>query len=150
MKHSTPEAAFAARTEWRGDCLEWTGAPTGKGYGALRVNGTSVLAHRYAYEQAYGEIPDGRMVDHACHNRLCVRKEHLRLATRSQNGQNRRGPTSRSTTGARNVQLYKGRWRTRVRHAGRLYGGEHGTKEEAMAEAEALRIKLFGEFAGGA
>lgn len=149
-RHPTPEASFLAKVRPEGDCLVWQGTLRRDGYGQLWTGEKSGLAHRYAWEREHGPIPDGVFVDHACHNRACVRVSHLRLATRDQNAQNRRGATVRSSTGARNVQRYKGLWRTRVRHAGRLYGKDHATKEEAMAEAEKLRIELFGEFAGAA
>ena len=86
----TPGERFAARAEWQGECLVWTGSPDSSGYGSLRVGGRSKFAHRYAWEQAHGPIPDGLTVDHLCFNTLCVNVGHLRLLTRSENSRNQR------------------------------------------------------------
>src|SRR5690606_21541386 len=59
-RYATPEEAFEARTEplaWSG-CLVWTGHLNHAGYGRLWVDGRMVLAHRYAWEQENGPIPD--------------------------------------------------------------------------------------------
>lgn len=82
---SSPEDAFAARTEWHGDCLIWTGARVGIGYGLLRVEGCNERAHRYAYRRAYGEIPTGAVVRHKCDTKLCVNAEHLEVGTQKEN-----------------------------------------------------------------
>ena len=62
------------------------------GYGRVKINGKSVLAHRLAWALHYGEWPDGA-IDHIngikTDNRLC----NLRLATRAQNQQNRSSST---------------------------------------------------------
>jgi hypothetical protein len=47
------------------------------GYGAFKVGDRQVKAHRWAYEQAYGPIPKGLVVMHACDVKLCVRPGHL-------------------------------------------------------------------------
>jgi hypothetical protein len=44
------------------------------------------LVHRVAWEGRNGLIPDGMTVDHLCHNRLCIRIEHLRLLSNVDNG----------------------------------------------------------------
>ncbi|KKK76645.1 hypothetical protein LCGC14_2861550 [marine sediment metagenome] len=79
----------------KGDgCWVWTAA-TAQGYGTFRLAaGAMVGAHRWAYEQEYGTIPEGLQVDHKCHNRddrcpggvtclhrLCVRPAHLRTVS---------------------------------------------------------------------
>ena len=148
--YSTPEEAFAARTERRGRCLVWTGSKDSGGYGQLRVNGRVTKAHRYAWEEANGPIPDGMMIDHICHNRTCVNVEHLRLATRQQNNSNRAGVSGfRKHNLPRGVSPNGPNYMARVKRLGvSYYLGTYATPEEASAVAVRAREDLFGEFAG--
>ena len=58
------------------------------GYGQLTGPGqTTVYAHRVAWEQAYGPIPEGLTVDHLCEVKLCIEPTHLDLCTRGENTQ---------------------------------------------------------------
>lgn len=43
-------------------CIEWTAGRTKGGYGQLRVHGRHFLAHRLAWEEQHGPIPDGLVV----------------------------------------------------------------------------------------
>jgi hypothetical protein len=64
------------------DCWPWTGKPNGRGYGQLsagRANGP-LLAHRLAWEFAFGPVPSGVLVRQSCGNRLCCNPAHLFLA----------------------------------------------------------------------
>lgn len=147
---ASPEAAFAMRTERVNGCLLWVGAKTPGGYGAFRQAGTFYYAHRYAWERVNGKIPEGRVIDHACHNRACVEIAHLRLATAEQNAWNKSGAYSNSRTGVRNVSRTKyGTYYVQLHTGGDSYF-LHGYAdiESARRDAEALRAELFGEFAG--
>lgn len=84
-------------------CHNWTGVPNSSGYGQIYINKKNVKAHRVAYEIAKGPIPDGMLVDHSCHNRLCVNPDHLRVVDRSGNAQNREGATATTFSGVRGV-----------------------------------------------
>ena len=149
-RYSSFEESYQARTEWRGDCLVWTGSVTGKGYGRFAFGGETRSVHRYAWEKANGPIPPGMQIDHICWNKLCSNVEHLRLASNSQNKAYLRGATARSLTGVRNVSLTKGRYQVCVqRGKDRRYGGSFATLEEAAAAAHELRREMFGEFMGG-
>lgn len=46
-------------------------------------------AHRWAYAAAYGELPRGQEVMHACDEPLCVRADHLELGTTAENAWDR-------------------------------------------------------------
>lgn len=64
-----------------GSCWIWTGALFSAGYGAFHATERVVRAHRFAYEQACGAIPDGLVLDHRCRQRNCVRPSHLEAVT---------------------------------------------------------------------
>lgn len=106
-RYKTPEEAFAARTEWRGDCLVWVGGKNPNGYGSIRYKGTYVQVHRYAYEVEHGIIPKNRYIDHMCYNRLCVNVAHLRLVTSKQNRENSQGPGKSNMSGYLGVSWHK-------------------------------------------
>lgn len=57
-------------------CLLWTGSLT-DGYGRIMIAGVRHQAHRYAYEQRHGAIPDGLVIDHLCRVRNCVNPDHM-------------------------------------------------------------------------
>lgn len=68
---------FWSRVEITGDCWIWQGKHNGLGYGQFFVHGRHVYAHRYAYEELIGPIPEGLELDHLCRNPSCVRPDHL-------------------------------------------------------------------------
>ena len=147
LRHSIldPEEAFNARTVRDGDCLIWTGSLTDSGYGLITAGGR-VRAHRYAWERAGFEIPEGMFIDHICHVRSCVNVDHLRLATRSQNASNLSGPRSGTHSGLRGVTLHScGKWMARC---GGEYLGLYGTADEAAEVARRRRQEVYGDFAG--
>lgn len=69
----------------KNNCWEWIGTPTSAGYGQLRTNDKYWTSHRYSYTQFVGEIPEGLIIRHMCHNPICCNPEHLEVGTHKDN-----------------------------------------------------------------
>lgn len=88
-------------------CVHFTGQIDRKGYGvASDGNGRKKRAHRLMYELMVGPIPDGRPLDHRCHNedpdcpggvtclhRRCLNPGHLEPSTTKENLRRGKGPS---------------------------------------------------------
>jgi hypothetical protein len=127
-------------------CWNWTGRLTPAGYAHIRYNGVQVMAHRVAYELCVGPIPEGKFIDHKCHNRSCVNPAHLRPVTVKQNNENHSGAYSTNQLGIRGVRKRPDseRWEARVNHNRvSYYLGVFPTVEEANAAVTSKRNELF-------
>ncbi|PGL88562.1 HNH endonuclease [Bacillus thuringiensis] len=51
------------------------------GHIRLRYNKRRVLAHRFVYEQCFGDVPDDLVVRHKCDTPQCINPEHLEIGT---------------------------------------------------------------------
>ncbi|MFF4479470.1 HNH endonuclease signature motif containing protein [Streptomyces sp. NPDC001520] len=95
-----------------GGCVIWTGSLLKSGgYGQINVNGGSRRVHRVAYELMVGPIPDGKVLDHVCHNRdvtcaggdgclhrRCINPHHLEPVSHGENARR-----SRHTSNSKNA-----------------------------------------------
>jgi hypothetical protein len=71
-------------------CWEWAGRRDRNGYGNIWRHGISKLAHRIAYEFAFGVKPEkGFVVMHKCDNPSCCNPNHLVLGTQAENNKDR-------------------------------------------------------------
>jgi hypothetical protein len=66
-------------------CLIWQGALNRDGYGRRRViDYQPDYAHRVAYAEVHGTIPDGVVLRHRCGVRACVNVDHLEPVSRAE------------------------------------------------------------------
>lgn len=79
------EQRFWSKVDASGDCWLWLGSITANGYGQTSVGGRRQAAHRYAYEQTVGPIPNGLQLDHLCRVHACVNPDHLEPVTNREN-----------------------------------------------------------------
>lgn len=68
-----------------GPCALWTDTPNSAGYGTLKVDGASVMAHRMAWLLSGDDLAADLEIDHLCFTRLCVRRSHLEQVTNAEN-----------------------------------------------------------------
>lgn len=139
------EARFWSKVDKTPSCWLWTDAEHKSGYGHFKIEGHHKKAHRVSWEFSRGKIPDGLVVDHICHVKLCVNPEHLRLATPKQNAEYRKGPMNDHTSsGVRGVSRSGNAWIVRVIHNyKRYYFGSYSNLQEAEAVAIRARADLF-------
>jgi hypothetical protein len=114
------------------------------GYVGTRMNGKSILLHRYVMG-----VPDDTFVDHAKHNTLDNRKSKLRACTNQQNCCNKL-PETNTLSGRLGVGWDKRRnkWHVQIEVNGKNnYLGCYTDINEAIRVRELAELKFFGEFA---
>ena len=76
------EERFLSQVTKADDCWEWRGYIDPKGYARFTPEGQSkTYAHRWAFKNFVGVLPDGLQIDHLCRNRRCVKPDHLEAVT---------------------------------------------------------------------
>ena len=66
-------------------CWIWQGYTDRKGYGQIKIDGQAFWAHRVAYAEFRGTIPDGLTIHHTCGTPGCINPDHLELMTLQEN-----------------------------------------------------------------
>lgn len=103
------EARFWSKVDRSGDCWLWTGA-VGKGYGRFGLQaapGKVTLAHRVSWVLTHGDLAADVLVTQTCHNRLCVRPEHVTTTDYNQVASLRGGLTGEDAAWIRaNIAVY--------------------------------------------
>lgn len=77
-QHLSVRERFWMKVSVRSDdaCWIWCAASV-DGYGSFKNGTRSVAAHRFAWEDKNGLIPNGLVIDHLCRNTLCVNPLHM-------------------------------------------------------------------------
>lgn len=144
------EADFWARVDRRGpdECWLWMRGRTGSrrgldgvipGYGAF--GRPQVKAHRFAWQLANGEIPDGLWVLHRCDNPPCVNPAHLFLGDVQANVDDMRAKGR-----ARYISAYQPATGDHVPYDRRARGEASGPAKLTAAQViEIRRRRLAGE-----
>lgn len=79
-------ARFWSKVEKTDTCWLWTGATVNGGHGRFGIAGDEkIMAHRFAYEEMVGAIPEGLVLDHLCRVPNCVNPAHLEPVTPREN-----------------------------------------------------------------
>jgi hypothetical protein len=102
----TPSERFVRYVQVTETCWLWTGALS-HGYGNFTISTSKrVRAHRFAYEQVYGPIPEGLTIDHLCGVSRCVNPAHMEAVPLGVNVM--RSPISSSGANIRKTHCPKG------------------------------------------
>lgn len=94
----TPEAMES------GPCWIWSGSTNRTGYGQVSRNGEA-LAHRAAWVEVHGPIPEGLVVCHRCDVPGCFRPSHLFIGTHADNQADKIAKGRQFTAGARDGRI---------------------------------------------
>jgi len=107
------------------------GSRHSEGYIVIDVDRKTYFAHRLAWLYLHGEHPS-EDIDHVNGDRADNRASNIRAATRSENMQNLRGASKRSTTGLLGVSKFRTKWASSIYTNGaKKHLGVFASAEEA-------------------
>lgn len=135
---------FEAKIEKTDSCWLWKGWTKPNGYGGFNKHD---YAHRVAW-RLYKRGPLPPEVDHICGVRSCVNPNHLRGATRHQNGASIH--VVRSASGYKGVSWHAkvGKWIAGIKvNQKRINLGYFDNPQDAARAYDAAAEEHFGEFA---
>lgn len=123
---------------------------SGRPYAVRNTNQVTFCIHRIVVERIVGHpLTSKDFVDHADNNPLNNRRVNLRLATVSQNAQNRKKPTN-GTSEYKGVTWHKrcAKWQAAIKKDGKnYYLGLYADPYEAHLAYQEAAKEFFGEFA---
>jgi hypothetical protein len=113
-------------------CWIWTGSRHKFGYGYIRHEGRTLLAHRVSWQLSKGEIPSGLCVLHRCDNPPCVNPAHLFTGDHADNAadkvsKGRETAPGAKLTSARVAEIIAARGSTSQRAIAERFGVSQGT-----------------------
>jgi hypothetical protein len=120
-----------SRVRRENDCLVWTAPLDKDGYGSFYLRRRNRRAHRVAWYDMHGEIPDGMVINHICRNRACVNTQHLQVVTIRENVL--KDSTTISAINARKTHCRKGHPFDRV------YKSSKGGKQRSCSICDAAK-----------
>lgn len=113
------------------------------GYLVARYKNSQLIMHRIIMN-----CPDGKQVDHKCHNKLDNRKSNLRIVTNQQNSMNSLVQLN-NKSGVTGVCWDKnvGKWYVYINYKGkRIYKGRYKDLEVAKMVRKEAEDEYFGEY----
>ena len=81
----SPADRFWSKVQRSSGCWLWTGAIGKGGYGNFWDGERYLNAHRWAFEDANGPVPEGLVIDHLCRTRACVNPIHMEVVSCGEN-----------------------------------------------------------------
>ena len=129
---------------WKSDPTRRAGSGSPGCYRQVQKNGARFYEHRLIYKWVTGEDPEDLFVDHCNGIKDCNGWHNLRLASNSQNQQNRKG-----VSGVYWNELRQ-KWYSQITVDGKVrYVGIFKSKQEAVKARKRAAAQFFGDYAFG-